>query len=33
LNGLLGLARNEKMGLSIRNAAYHDLRLLLGEGK
>ena len=33
LNGLLGLVRNEKKGMSIRNAAYHSLKVLLGESK
>jgi hypothetical protein len=33
LNGLLGLVRDEKMGMSIRNAAYHNLKVLLGESK
>jgi uncharacterized protein (UPF0147 family) len=33
LTGLLGIVSNEKRGISMRNAAYHSLKALLGEGK
>lgn len=33
LAGLLGLVTDEKRGINMRNAAYHNLKALLGEGK